>query len=104
MKLTHYLLGIVLITLVAWGSIFFTVISQDHKISTLTIYQNTLLSQHTSTINAIKSDQYTNATTLEAFIRNGLVCVTVNPLPIPATNAQIVAEGQKCFPNSRQVK
>lgn len=104
MKSPNYLLLIILITVLAWGSIFFTVINQDHKISVLTSYQNSLLDQHTSTIDAIKSDQYTNATTLEAFIRNGLVCITVNPLPISATNTQIVAEGQKCFPNSQEVK
>lgn len=55
-------------------------------------------------VNQIKSNQFANSTTLETFIRDGLVCTAANPLPLNPSTVQIQLEADKCFPNSQKIK
>lgn len=63
-----------------------------------------LLQAQTNTVKTLESNQYTNAVSLEVFIREGLVCTAKLPPNPNPTPAQIQAELGVCFPNTPAVK
>lgn len=93
-RLLYYLLALVFIAIIVVG---FFAYQDGQQIKHLVMVQ---LQQTKS----IETNQYLNGKAFETFVRNGLICTATLPLIPNPTSASINAEGNKCFPDTTEIK